>query len=279
MRNKVYIILLIVLFLFSFGCQKEDKYSKYVRIAVLSNEETNDSKILFLDSDHKTVYELKTEYVDNAIHIEDKLYLGKDENKYQTIDCIEIKFLEDIYIEKGILLHYSENGSYVIYVDGKCQVFNKDGHKKDLEGYLLTSLACNEYFYLIDYSNYLYCYSVNDYTLLSKTQLFNSEYIGLTEVDEKCYIVSSRGFTLILDGKASETFVYPNDFNELLAVYRDKIMVRENNELMVYRVYFDEHKMKLEPIYEEIYYANINFNEYFKEYYDLGYKVVFYGEK
>ena len=46
-----------------------------------------------------------------------------------------------------------------------------------------------------------------------------------------------------------------------------------------YRVSFDEHKMKLEPVYEEVYYINIEFNELFEDYYKLGYKVVYYGEK
>lgn len=279
MKKRLYIVLLVVLILFSFGCQKEDKYSKYIRIAVLSNEEADVSKILFLNADHQVVYELETEFVDEVVHIDDRLYIGKDKNNYQTIDCIAIEFLDDIHVEKGILLHYSENGSYVIYLDGKCNVIDKAGTRRQLEGYLLNYLVCNDLFYMIDYSNYLYCYSVNDYELKSKTQLFNSEFISLTEVDDRCYIVSSRGFTLIEDGEAKETFVYPYDFNEVLSVYRDKIVVKENNEQMVYRVFFDEHKMKLEPIYDEIYYTNIKFNEIFKECYDLGYKVVYYGEK
>ncbi len=279
MKKIVYIILLVFLFIFSCGCQKEDKYSKYVRIAVLANEEKNVSKILFINTDHEVVYELETEYVDEVVHIDDRLYVGKDKNNYQTINCVTIEFSKEIYVEKGVLLHYSENGSYVIYLDGKCNVIDKDGNRRQLEGYLLTYLVCNEFFYVIDYSNYLYCYSVNDYQLKSKTQLFNSEFFSLTEVAEKCYIVSNKGFTLVKEGKASDTYVYPNDFNEILNVYRDLIMVKENNEQMVYRVYFDEHKMLLEPVYEEIYYQNIDFNEIFEEYYDLGYKVVYYGEK
>jgi hypothetical protein len=156
---------------------------------------------------------------------------------------------------------------------------DKEGNKKELEGYLLTYLISNDCFYMVDYSNFLYCYNLSDYTLKSKIQLFNSEFFSLTEVNGKCYIVSSKGFTLIEEKEVTETFVYPYDFNEILNVTKDLIFVRENNEQVVYRVSFDEHKMKLEPVYEEVYYINIEFNELFEDYYKLGYKVVYYGEK
>lgn len=278
--KKIFLVILITfLFLFSFGCQKEDKYSKYTRIAILSNKETNDSKIMFMDNDHKIIYQLEAQFIDEAIHIGDKLYIGKDKNNYQTIDCVTIEFKDDIYVKEGMLLHYSENDSYIVYLNGKCNVIDKEGNKKELEGYLLTYLISNDCFYMVDYSNFLYCYNLSDYTLKSKIQLFNSEFFSLTEVNGKCYIVSSKGFTLIEEKEVTETFVYPYDFNEILNVTKDLIFVRENNEQVVYRVSFDEHKMKLEPVYEEVYYINIEFNELFEDYYKLGYKVVYYGEK
>ncbi|MGI6607923.1 MAG: hypothetical protein ACOX1F_02930 [Erysipelotrichaceae bacterium] len=279
MKKCIYIILVSVFILVCSGCQKEDKYSKYVRIAVLSNEDTNESKILFMDEKHHIIYQLEAEYVAEVFHIDDKLYVGNDKNNYHTIDCVTIKFLKDIYIEEGMLLHYSENGSYVVCLENKCLVVNKNGSKRDLEGYPLDYLVSNDSLYIIDYSNYLYWYSVNKYELKSKSRLFNSEFISLTEVDEKCYVVSDRGFSLIEHGEVTDTYVYPYDFNEVLNVYRNILIVTENNETVVYRVSFDKHSMKLEPVYDEIYYQNIQFNETFEEYYDLGYEVVFYGEK
>ena len=279
MKKRIDVLLICILILFSCGCQKEDKYAKYTRIAVLSNEESNESKILFMDDDHEVIFQLETEFVDEAIHIDDKLYLGKDKNNYQAIDCVDVEFLDNVNVKEGTLLHYSENGSYVVYKDGKCIVFDKSDNQRVMEGYLLTYLVCNDRFYMVDYSNFLYCYSINDYVLKSKTQLFNSEYIFLTEVDEKCYIVSSKGFTLIENDEVKDTFVYPYDFNEISAAKRDLLSVRENNEQMIYRVTFDEYKMILEPVYDEVYYADINFNELFEDYYKLGYKVVYYGEK
>ncbi|HQB33050.1 MAG TPA: hypothetical protein PLI19_06925, partial [Erysipelotrichaceae bacterium] len=259
MKKKIYVLLLVTLIVFSFGCQKEDKYSKYTRIAILSNEETNNSKILFMDDEHTVIYELESEYVDEVVYFNDKLFIGNDKNNYQTIDCINIAFSEDIYVKEGRLLYYLENGSYAVYLDGKCNVFDAGGNKKELEGYLLNYLVTRDYFYMVDYSNYLYCYSISDFSLLSKNQLFNSEYISLTEVEGKSYIVSSKGFTLIDQGKATETYVYPYDFNDVLNVKKDIIVVRENNEQVIYRVSFDEHRMKLEPIYDEIYYISIKY--------------------
>ncbi|NLZ76230.1 MAG: hypothetical protein GX914_06980 [Erysipelotrichia bacterium] len=279
MKKKILVILIALLIVFPLGCQKEDKYSKYTRIVILSNKETDDSKILFMDNDHKIIYQLESQFIYEAIYIDDKLYVGKDKNNYQTIDCVTVEFTDDIYIKEGILLHYSKNGSYIVYLDGKCNVIDKEGNKKELEGYLLTQLVCNDCFYMVDYSNYLYCYNLSDYTLKSKIRLFNSEYISLTEVNDKCYIVSSKGFTLIEENEVTETFVYPYDFNEISNVRKDLIFVRENNEPVVYRVSFDEYKMILEPVYDEVYYADINFNELFEDYYKLGYKVVYYGEK
>ena len=279
MKKRVYILLILFLFMLFFGCLKEDKYSKYDRIAILSNADTNDSKILFMDNDHQVIYQLESEYVDEIVYIDDKLYIGKDKNNYQTIDCFNIEFLEDIYVKEGILLYYSENGNYVVDLAGKCNIIDTKGNKRELEGYLLTYLVSDDFFYMVDYSNYLYCYSLNEYSLISKSQLFNSEYISLTEVDNKCYIVSNKGFTLIQDGKATETYVYPYDFTRLLNVKKDMIIVNEKNEQMVYRVSFDEYKMILEPIYDEVYYKNIIFNEIFEDYYKLGYEVKYYGEK
>ena len=134
LNEKELILLICILILFSCGCQKEDKYAKYTRIAVLSNEESNESKILFMDDDHEVIFQLETEFVDEAIHIDDKLYLGKDKNNYQAIDCVDVEFLDNVNVKEGTLLHYSENGSYVVYKDGKCIVFDKRQSKSDGSG-------------------------------------------------------------------------------------------------------------------------------------------------
>ena len=100
MKKRIDVLLICILILFSCGCQKEDKYAKYTRIAVLSNEESNESKILFMDDDHEVIFQLETEFVDEAIHIDDKLYLGKDKNNYQAIDCVDVEFWIMLMLKK-----------------------------------------------------------------------------------------------------------------------------------------------------------------------------------
>ena len=87
-----------------------------------------------------------------------------------------------------------------------------------------------------------------------------------------------QGFTLIENDEVKDTFVYPM-ISMKFQPQKSLLSVRENNEQMIYRVTFDEYKMKLEPIYEEVYYTNIIFEELFEEYYNLGYEIVYYGEK
>ncbi|MGN1399200.1 MAG: hypothetical protein ACI4WG_04290 [Erysipelotrichaceae bacterium] len=270
--KKVLTLIIVFLLLASFGCNKKITTE---RIAIISDDHT--TKVLLLDNDNKVLAEKEIEG-GYRFRLQNKdLFYSPDGVEYFSFnidDLSEGLKLDDVF---GYLLYVIDSDRYVTYQDGKAVYVDKS-EQKYLEGYLSIYCGDDNYFYMVDYSNYLYIYQLSDFSLVTKQRVANSNYLNFAKIDEQVYLVNDYGYSLIEPTGCSSTFFYPNDFNQIDNNYGNLLFVVENKEEMVYRVSFSKNQMVLEEEYNEIYYESLDFAEIFEAYYQQGYQVITYLE-
>ena len=270
--KKSLLIVILSLLLVLIGCQKKIDTK---RIAVVSNQKEN--KVLLLDNNNRV---LAQKLIDGNYRflLQNRLLFysadGKEYKSFSIDDLSDSISLNNVF---GYLLHVIDSNSFVTYQDGKA-IYVKADQQKMLEGYLSTYIADDNYFYMLDYSNYLYIYNLADFSLVTKQRVNNSNYLNFVKIDNKVYLANDYGYSLIEPTGCSSTYYYPNDFNQIDNCYGDLLFVVENKEEVVYRVSFEKNQMVLKEELDELYYTSLDFKDIFKDYYEESYQVIYYLE-
>lgn len=267
------ILFLILILSILWGCsQKIDTK----RIAVLNKD--SESLILFLDNDNNVLAKKNIDYADHFFYCNDIFYFSNDGSNYKGINIYNLKDSNKLTNIVGSPLLYNDDGSYITYQNGQAYVVDDFGMQTALAGFLCSYAYNDDYFYMLDYSNFLYIYSLDDYSLVKRERIESNNYINLSTIAQNVYLVNDKGYTLLEPSGKNKTYLYINDFNEILNNYSDMLFVIENKEQVVYRVSFSKNQMELTVVNDEIYYRQIIYETEFSEYYGQGYDVVFYRE-
>ncbi len=272
--KKLWIILIVLLLLS--GCSADKNEIDTKRIAILSNKEEN--LILFLDNDDDVLAEKKIELSEYFYYQDNNLYYSSDGKDYKGVN---INSLEDVKGLKNIigrLLVYQDDDSFITYQNGQAYTVDYFGAQTPLEGYMCLYCYDENYFYMLDYSNFLYVYSLKDYSLIKKERMPASNYLNFAVIDSQVYLANDNGYTSINIEEKNYTYLYPNDFTSIDNNYGNLIFVQENKEQVVYRISFVDNKMVLSDVYDEIYYRDIIYSDEFRDYYQSGYEVIWYRE-
>ena len=272
---KKFLILLITL-LSLFGCANKANSVDTKRIAILKND--SEDLILFLDNDDDILAEKKIEQSEYFYYQDSILYYSSDGSAYSGININTLEDSKGLKNVVGSLLVYQDDDSFITYQNGQAYTVDYFGVQTPLEGYLCFYCYDSKNFYMLDYSNFLYIYSREDYSLIKKERISGSNYLNFVVINDQVYLVNDNGYTSISEEDSNYTYIYPNDFNEIDNSYGDLLFVHENKEQAIYRVSFDNNKMVLTDVYDEIYYREIVYSQEFKDYYDQGYEVIWYQE-
>ncbi len=271
--KKLIVFSLLLVCIFG-GCAS--KIIDTVRIAVISNNETE--KILFLDNENKVLTEKEIALAQKFYYSEGVFYYSIDGQNYSGLDIYTLKNAKELKNVCGSLIAYNDDDSYITYQNGQAYTVDSLGVQTPLQGYLCSYAYNNSYFYMLDFSNFLYIYDLSDFSLVKRERVNSSNYLNFAVIDQKVYLVSNEGYTLINVEESNHTYFYPNDFNEILNNYGDLLFVKENREQVAYRVSFTDLQMKLSVEYNEIYYREIVYQQDFSSYYQDGYEVIYYRE-
>ncbi len=274
---KKCLIVLLVLFLLASltGCKKVAKEESQVkRVAVLAKDETDEGKVIFLDIDNKEIKTITIEYPNETFHDDNVVYYSAKDNEYKGIrydNFKETKTFENVFgyvlaLRDDVIITYSSTGVSVVSADKKVEEY--------VNLYLASYYVSLDKLYLIDYSNILYIYNVADMTLINKYRVINSEFLSLTQIGDTVYLVSDNGYSEVKEDGLGMTYVYPLDFEEIYNAAGNMLFVAEKNERGIYTVSFDDHKMVLDTVLDEMYYTDVIYDVFFKEYYDEGFYVV-----
>ncbi|MDO4378826.1 MAG: hypothetical protein Q4C64_06845 [Erysipelotrichia bacterium] len=271
--KKLIIISLFLACIFG-GCSP--KRIDTARIAVISDNKTE--KVLFLDNENKVLAEKEIDFSQKFYYSKGIFYYSMDGQNYMGIDIHTLKEAEKLKNVCGSLIVYNDDDSYITYQNGQAYTVDSLGVQTPLQGYLCAYAYDDSYFYMLDYSNFLYIYDLSDFSLVKRERVNSSNYLNFAVINQNVYLVSDEGYTLINAKESNHTYLYPNDFKEILNNYGDLLFVKENKEQVVYRVSFTDLQMKLSVEYDEIYYREIVYQQDFSSFYQDGYEVIYYRE-
>lgn len=273
--KKVICVFLVVFSLLA-GCQKKVE-TPVRRVVLLSLEEKNSGLALFYDEDFNLLYEKETVFPYRHYYDDTMVYLSDDGKNYVSIEYQSGKEGEKrTNIRHDIAILYRD--SYFADTNGGFCKFETDGSEVCVEGFISCYSYDDQYVYLINNSNTLIVCDIERFQEVNRIQLENSEFLAFTQIDGKTYIANDYGLTLLQEGQIQNTYVYPNDFQELKNINGRMIFFEEKQESVVYLISFDRYRMILTPYYNEEYYRKIDFDVEFKDYFEAGYQIVDFHE-
>lgn len=270
--KKVVSFIICLFLVFLTGCQKEVKATDYV--AVLDQASSDSGLVVFLDENMKVIKEIKCVYPNTVNAYQSYIYISSDNIHYQSFDFVKQEKMDDI-VASGQLVGYKDGVSVIVGNDSVCFIKNEKElacNYNEVNGFYLD----DKYFYRVDRSSYISTYEIKTGDFVTNTTIRGGSIIGFTEIESNTYVVNNEGLTLLEDGKASMTYLYPVVIDEIISVRGNHLYCYLNDELVVYKMSFNKYQLVLTDELEEKYYQDTNLDKLFKSYLDKGYDIVYF---
>ncbi|MBQ6654355.1 MAG: hypothetical protein IJM79_02400 [Erysipelotrichaceae bacterium] len=272
--NRIKILSAVLALILLAGCQpvRESTW-----LAVLNNPDGK-GEVMYIDENLKQIASLKCDRTEYAVQCGDVVYLSADGSDYQGYFISLSKKANRLENVQGELLYGFTDGNFVCQKDGEVSFFANG--KKVLSQSVTVQMigAYGEELFIVDQSLCLHCYDASTLQEKSVSRLSQDEYVGFIEADGKYCLVSRGGISVLKDGKVDTTYVYPLAFDELENCLAGRIFVYEGEELVVYKVAFSGHSLKLDLEPDERYYREINIDELFSSRIAQSASLVFFTE-